>query len=295
MNEFFYQKDRLKAREQAAFNITQLIEFAEEQDHLNLNKFFLRWIKLIKNTNNEEVTKYISNSIHDDQSNLNETDIKIEPDYTGPHLSDQFNEADFEKLLHSFRNEEILHSRYVLMILNKAIDYLQSLENINEIDCIHSLSSSSSNTTTTSTTTTNSNNNEHNDFRVNVVGDLHGQFIDLFTIFDLNNLPSASNQYLFNGDFVDRGPQQCEVYLTLLYGLVLYGTKYKSFYLNRGNHEDYGCSVRFGFKEEIMSKYCLYSKIIMKKCAESFSLLPVASIITQQGTKDQINKILVGM
>ena len=70
--------------------------------------------------------------------------------------------------------------------------------------------------------------------------------------------------------------------------------QYKSFYLNRGNHEDYGCSVRFGFKEEIMTKYCLYSKIIMRKCAQTFALLPLCSLITQQGTKDQLNKILVG-
>jgi hypothetical protein len=64
--------------------------------------------------------------------------------------------------------------------------------------------------------------------------------------------------------------------------------------MNRGNHEDYGCSVRFGFKEEIMSKYCLYSKLIMKKCVHTFSLLPVAGLITQQGLKDNLNRILVG-
>jgi hypothetical protein len=73
----YFKKDRLKAREQAAFNISQLIEYSEEQDHLNLNKFFLRWIKLIKNESTEEVTKYIHNTIADDQSNLIETDIKI--------------------------------------------------------------------------------------------------------------------------------------------------------------------------------------------------------------------------
>ena len=76
--------------------------------------------------------------------------------------------------------------------------------------------------------------------------------------------------------------------------MVLYGGKNNCFYLNRGNHEDYGCSVRFGFKEEIMTKYCLYSKLLMKKCAQSFSSLPLASIITQQGSKDQLNRILVG-
>ena len=113
------------------------------------------------------------------------------------------------------------------------------------------------------------------------------------TIFDLNGLPSESNIYLFNGDFVDRGSQQIEVLLTLLYALVLFGDKI--FYMNRGNHEDYGCSVRFGFKEEIMTKYCLYSKLIMKKCTQIFVSLPVCSLITQQGMKDknQLNKILV--
>ena len=80
------------------------------------------------------------------------------------------------------------------MILNRAIEYLQKLDNINEIDCIHSLSQRNDKEIASGGGTT-------VDFRVNVVGDLHGQFIDLFTIFDLNNLPSASNQYLFNGVF----------------------------------------------------------------------------------------------
>lgn len=275
-------KDRLKAREKAAFNINQLIEYAEEQDHLNLNKFFMRWIKLIKNTDNEQVTQYVSSSIQDDQSQYNEDNIKIEPSYTGPHLSATFNEADFKKLLYSFKNNEILHTKYVLMILNNAIRCLEKLPNQNEIECLDHVPKTEGGAEIAE------------DYRVNVIGDLHGQFIDLFTIFDLNNLPSPSNVYLFNGDFVDRGRQQCEVYLTLLYGLVLYGTQFNCFFLNRGNHEDYGCSVRFGFKEEVMTKYCLYSKIIMKRCAQSFALLPLYSIIRQQGYKDAINKILVG-
>ena len=134
-------KDRLKAREKAAFNINQLIEFAEEQDHLNLNKFFMRWIKLIKNTDNEKVTQYVSSSIQDDQSQYNEDNIKIEANYTGPHLSNAFNESDFKKLLHSFKNNEILHTKYVLMILNKGIKYMEKLPNINEINCLDNSSS----------------------------------------------------------------------------------------------------------------------------------------------------------
>lgn len=37
---------------------------------------------------------------------------------------------------------------------------------------------------------------------ITVVGDIHGQLDDLLTIFKLNGMPSQSNQYLFNGDFV---------------------------------------------------------------------------------------------
>ncbi len=157
-------KDRLKAREKAAFNTNTLIEYAEEQDHLNLNKFFMRWIKLIKHTDNDQVTQYVSSSIQDDQSQYNEDNIKIEPSYIGPHLSDVFNEVDFRKLLHSFKNNEVLHTKYVLMILNKGIRYLETLPNSNRIDCIECLSPSESAASEKASST-------QVDFRVNVVGE----------------------------------------------------------------------------------------------------------------------------
>ena len=149
-------KDRLKAREKAAFNINQLIEYAEEQDHLNLNKFFNRWIKLIKNKPHDEVNNYISSSIQDDQSQISEGKIIIEPTYTGIHLNEEFNEEDFVKMLQSFKNQEILHTKYVLMILNKAINVMKSLGNINDIECASPLNST-----------------ETTDFRVNVIGSFH--------------------------------------------------------------------------------------------------------------------------
>jgi len=51
-----------------------------------------------------------------------------------------------------------------------------------------------------------------------VVGDIHGQLPDLLTILSQSGFPSETNRYVFNGDFVDRGPNSVEV-LLLLYCL----------------------------------------------------------------------------
>lgn len=48
-----------------------------------------------------------------------------------------------------------------------------------------------------------------------VVGDLHGQFADLLYILDTTGAPNDKNLYVFNGDFVDRGPCSLQVILTL--------------------------------------------------------------------------------
>ena len=54
------------------------------------------------------------------------------------------------------------------------------------------------------------------DQRINIVGDIHGQLPDLLHILDEAGLPSAKNKYIFNGDFVDRGPKGLEVMCILL-------------------------------------------------------------------------------
>src|SRR5690606_4218319 len=68
---------------------------------------------------------------------------------------------------------------------------------------------------------------------VKIVGDVHGQYSDLIRMFEMCGFPPNSN-YLFLGDYVDRGKQSLETILLLL----CYKLKFpENFFLLRGNHE----------------------------------------------------------
>ena len=100
--------------------------------------------------------------------------------------------------------------------------------------------------------------------RLTVCGDLHGQLADLFSIYSLNGLPSRTNRYLMNGDFVDRGSSGCEVLFTLLAWTLLFPPApaeggrpalSPACLLNRGNHETHAQNVTGGFMAEVLAKY----------------------------------------
>eukprot|EP01063_Lacrimia_lanifica_P021141 TRINITY_DN2839_c0_g3_i1.p1 TRINITY_DN2839_c0_g3~~TRINITY_DN2839_c0_g3_i1.p1 ORF type:complete len:1028 (+),score=384.89 TRINITY_DN2839_c0_g3_i1:135-3218(+) len=109
-----------------------------------------------------------------------------------------------------------------------------------------------------------------------VVGDLHGQLQDLNRILDDRGLPSDKVYYVFNGDFVDRGCNSCEV-LTLV--LVLYLAYPDRVILNRGNHESVACTEQYGCRAEVTTKY---SEYIYKLCCDVFNAMPLATVCNGQ-------------
>eukprot|EP00752_Nemacystus_decipiens_P005807 g5253.t1 len=114
-----------------------------------------------------------------------------------------------------------------------------------------------------------------------VVGDLHGQFFDLLNLLSAYGKP-PDRQYLFLGDYVDRGLFSCEVALYLIALKVAFPRKV---YLIRGNHETANQTTTCGFKEECFSKY---GSEIYGKFLECFCALPVCAILSQDGQSESL-------
>ncbi|KAL4157635.1 hypothetical protein PRNP1_006652 [Phytophthora ramorum] len=108
---------------------------------------------------------------------------------------------------------------------------------------------------------------------ITIIGDLHGQLDDLLLILRENGLPSESNPYLFNGDFVDRGDRGVEIAIIIYLFKLLYPGHVL---LNRGNHEENSITQVFGFMKECEVKYDRY---VYDLFCESFRYLPLATLI----------------
>eukprot|EP00667_Euglena_gracilis_P000832 EG_transcript_832 len=177
--------------------------------------------------------------------------------YSGPHLHLPIAVPFIDELVaHYTRSSsptaEPLHLSYLVRLLLALRDSLMPLPRLTRIES-----------------------QSGNHQKLVVVGDLHGQLADLLTIFAENGYPHPQGpQYLFNGDFVDRGIHGVEVTTILFAFKLLYPD---SVHLNRGNHENPDMNYFYGFADEVMVKY--KSMYLLDLYHQVFLNLPVATLV----------------
>ncbi|XP_033864195.3 serine/threonine-protein phosphatase with EF-hands 1-like isoform X3 [Acipenser ruthenus] len=255
---------RIEIRRRYTWSIFQSIEYAGEQDQLQLSSFFTFMLDNFTHLGGESpdlISQFLdptSDPMKEEGRAAKYEKIEVPDSYPGPHLSFPLTVAHTNALLRAFKQQQQhLHARYVLQLLHETKKFLKKMPNI-----IH-LSTSYTK-------------------EITICGDLHGKLDDLLLIFYKNGLPSTENPYVFNGDFVDRGKKSVEILIILFAFLLLYPN---DMHLNRGNHEDHIMNLRYGFTKEVMQKYRSHGREILLLLQDVFSLLPLATIID--------NKVLI--
>lgn len=108
---------------------------------------------------------------------------------------------------------------------------------------------------------------------VTICGDIHGQFYDLKELFRIGGYPPETN-YIFIGDFVDRGFNSVETLQLLLCLKVKYPSHIT---LLRGNHESRQITMVYGFYDEITKKYG--NANVWSYCVDTFDHLPLGAVV----------------
>ncbi|KAJ3603486.1 hypothetical protein NHX12_028232 [Muraenolepis orangiensis] len=251
---------RMEMKRRYTWNIFQSLEYSGEQAQIKLYNFLGYLMDNFTPSSNER--NLISHFFRENEVCRDSEwerffcykNIEVPEIYSGPHLTFPLTVEQVTGLVDALRNKRQLHSRYVLQLLLETWKMLRMLPNISRISTCQSK-------------------------EITVCGDLHGQLEDLLLIFYKNGMPSLERPYVFNGDFVDRGRDSIEILLILFSFLLLYPN---DVHLNRGNHEDHIVNLRYGFTKEVLTKYKMHGKRILKLLQKLFSWLPLATVIDQK-------------
>jgi serine/threonine-protein phosphatase 5 len=177
--------------------------------------------------------------------------LAIEEDYAGPSYEGTITLEFVKEMMEYYKLQKMVHRKFVMRILRCAYEIFKNSPNVVDVNIPDSSS-------------------------FTVCGDVHGQFYDLLHLFEINGLPSETNPYLFNGDFVDRGSWGVEVVVVMLAFKCLYPNH---FFMNRGNHETESMNRMYGFTGEVKAKY---NDVLSEMFDELFAVLPFACTINKQ-------------
>ncbi|RKP08097.1 serine/threonine-protein phosphatase 4 catalytic subunit [Thamnocephalis sphaerospora] len=152
--------------------------------------------------------------------------------------------SDLDTQIQRLRRCELISEKEVHQLCDKACEILIQESNVQRIDA-----------------------------PVTICGDIHGQFHDLIELFRVGGECPETN-YLFMGDFVDRGFYSVETFLLLLALKVRYPDRIT---LIRGNHESRQITQVYGFYDECMRKFG--SVDVWRHCCDVFDYLTLAAVI----------------
>ncbi|XP_013365648.1 PREDICTED: serine/threonine-protein phosphatase with EF-hands 2-like, partial [Chinchilla lanigera] len=253
---------RLEMRRRCTWSIFQSIEYAGQQDQGQLHEFFSYLVSHFTPSSRHErdlLSRMLTEQSCPQDAELETCGdykaIEVPANYTGPRLSFPLLPSHATALVEAFRlKQQQLHAHYVLHLLHETRRHLAQLPNITRVSSCYSE-------------------------ELTVCGDLHGQLDDLIFIFYKNGLPSPERAYVFNGDFVDRGQDSVEILMVLFAFMLVYP---KEFHLNRGNHEDHMVNLRYGFTKEVMHKYKIHGKKILRTLQDVFCWLPLATLVDEK-------------
>lgn len=152
--------------------------------------------------------------------------------------------SDLDRQIEQLKRCEIIKESEVKDLCQKAMEILMEESNVQRVDA-----------------------------PVTICGDIHGQFYDLKELFKVGGDCPYTN-YLFLGDFVDRGFYSVETFLLLLALKVRYPDRIT---LIRGNHESRQITQVYGFYDECLKKYG--SVNVWRHCTEIFDYLSLSALI----------------